>query len=398
MNKTEEKFELKKALEIGFVCILTYMISYYMRNILSVSTPEMLENGDFSKEFIASMSSVYMIVYAAGQLINGVIGDIIKPRYMVFLGLLLAGIAQLSFPFVDIPILQIGCFALLGFGFSMLRGPIVKIISENMKPTHAQMGCVFLSVSCYAGPLIASMLALFFKWKTVFVISGIVSVILAIFSFVTFSILEKTGLIVPIKKVKEKSNTSFWQIFKLENFMVYLFIGMVIEISGTAISFWLPTYISEYLGFASNVSGVVYSVISLIKSIGPFLSLIIFSAFKKNDMRMMRVMFLMSTLLFIGMSAISNVWVNLLFLLFALLTNCCASGVMWSIYIPSLAKSGKVSSANGILDCTGYAAAAAATTGFAYVMTAFGWTGTILMWAMITLIGVILTFFGKKKI
>lgn len=397
MNNTEEKFELKNALKIGFVCILTYMSSYYMRNILSVSTPQMLENADFTKEFIASMSSVYMIVYAAGQLINGVIGDIIKPRYMVFFGLILAAIAQLAFPFAGEVFLQIGCFALLGFGFSMLRGPIVKIISENMKPTHAQMGCVFLSVSCHAGPLIASLFALFFKWKTIFVISGFVSVILAFFSLTSFAMLEKNGLIVPVKSVKEKSKTGFLQIFKLENFVVFLLIGMVIEIAGTAVSFWLPTYISEYLGFASNVSGVVYSVISLIKSVGPFLSLIFYRMFKKNDMIAMRVMFAVAAVLFACMSVISNVWLNLVFLLFAMLANCCASGVMWSIYIPSLAKSGKVSSVNGILDCSGYVAAAAATTGFAYIMNLFGWRGTILMWAIVTFIGAVITFFGKKK-
>ena len=85
----DEKSELNKALKIGSVCIISYMLSYYMRNILSVTTPEMLENGDFTKEFIAAMSSVYMIVYASGQLVNGIIGDIIKPRYMVLSGFFL---------------------------------------------------------------------------------------------------------------------------------------------------------------------------------------------------------------------------------------------------------------------------------------------------------------------
>ena len=85
-------------------------------------------------------------------------------------------------------------------------------------------------------------------------------------------------------------------------------------------------------------------------------------------------------------------------LLFALMATCCASGVMWSIYIPSLGKSGKVSSANGILDCSGYAAAAAATTGFAYVMQMSGWTGTILLWGGISFVGAVLTLFGKKTV
>lgn len=400
MKQAAENYEFKKALKIGSVCIFTYMMSYYMRNILSVTTPEMLENGDFTKEFIATMSSVYMIVYASGQLVNGIIGDIIKPRFMVFIGLVLAGVSLIGFPFAAVPIEQVCCFAVLGFGFSMLRGPIVKLVSENTLPTHARMCCVMLSVSCYAGPLIAGLFAMFLKWKPVFIVSGIISLLLAVFSYITFAVLEKSGLIVPMKVKKtddKKEKISVLSVFKLDNFIVYLLVGMIIEISGTAISFWLPTYMSEYLGFPSNVSGVVYSVISLIKSFGPFLCLVLFKKFGEDDMKMMRVMYVLSTLFFVGMSVITNVWINLLLLLLALLATCCASGVMWSIYIPSLAKSGKVSSANGILDCSGYAAAAAATTGFAYVMQSYGWTGTILLWAGITFVGIILTYFGKKQ-
>lgn len=395
----KDNFELKKSLKIGTVCVMTYMMSYYMRNILSVTTPQMLENSVFSKEYIAAMSSIYMIIYAAGQLVNGIIGDIIKPRFMVLIGLVLAGVSLCTFPFSSLTAVQIGCFALLGFGFSMLRGPLVKTISENTAPVHARICCVLLSVACYAGPLIASLFAMFLDWKTIFTVSGIIAFLLAIFSFFTFLFLEKNGIIVPLKEEKEvkKEKSGIFSIFKLHNFVTYMVIGMVVEITGTAISFWLPTYMNEYLGFSSNVSGAVYSVISLVKSIGPFLSLILYKIFRENDMRLMRVMFGVSTVFFAGMSFISNIWINLIFLLFALLTNCCASGVMWSIYIPSLAKSGRVSSANGILDCSGYVAAAAATSCFAFVMNSFGWTGTILMWSGISLVGVICTLFGKKQ-
>ncbi|MDD6735537.1 MAG: MFS transporter, partial [Clostridiales bacterium] len=319
--------------------------------------------------------------------------------YMVFAGLMFAALSLITFPLiVDIPAVQILCFAVLGFGFSMLRGPIVKMVSENTKPHHARMCCVMLSVSCYAGPLIAGLFALFFRWRSIFVISGIISFLMALLSLISFSMLEKKGIIAPIKSnAKEQPQGGILAVFRLKNFMVYMFIGMIIEISGTAISFWLPTYMSEYLGFPSNVSGIIYSVISLIKSIGPFICLLIFKAFRENEMRMICVMFLLSAIFFVGMSFITNVWINLFLLLLALFTTCCASGVMWSIYIPSLAKSGKVSSANGILDCSGYAAAALATTGFAYVMEVSGWTGTILLWAGIVLVGALLTVFGKKS-
>ncbi len=45
----------KAAAGIAAVCVFTYFVSYYIRNLLSVSTPEMLTYG-FNKEFIGTLS------------------------------------------------------------------------------------------------------------------------------------------------------------------------------------------------------------------------------------------------------------------------------------------------------------------------------------------------------
>lgn len=315
---------------------------------------------------------------------------------MILVGLSLVGAALVYFPAATSAAMCICCFVVLGVGFSMLRGPIVKLASENTLPQYARICCVILSTSYYVGPFIAGILTLFFKWKTVFVISGILAVIIAVVSFSVISLYEKAGLVVPVKiEKKGRYYDGFRSVFKLPNFCVYVVISAVLEVSGTAITFWLPTYVNEYLGFASNVSGIIFSIISLINSFGTFLCLILFKKFGENDMLMLRVMFSLSAVFFVGMCFIHITWINLLLLLFALLANCCASGVMWSIYIPSLAKSGRVSGANGILDCAGYGGAAIATTVFAGTMEKLGWTGTILLWGATALIGAIVTIFGK---
>lgn len=70
-SSTAKKSDLGEAFQIGAICIFSYITSYFMRHILSVSTPEMLETGLYGKEFLGSLSSAYMLMYAAGQLING---------------------------------------------------------------------------------------------------------------------------------------------------------------------------------------------------------------------------------------------------------------------------------------------------------------------------------------
>ena len=84
-NKLKD-IKVRNAILIGGLCSISYLAVYIARNMLSAVSPQMIEKG-FSTEFIGSISSLYFILYAVGQLINGVIGDKIKARYMISLGL-----------------------------------------------------------------------------------------------------------------------------------------------------------------------------------------------------------------------------------------------------------------------------------------------------------------------
>ena len=74
--------KVMNAIMIGSLCSISYLAVYFARNILSAVTPQIVEQGVFTTEYIGSMSSMYFIFYAVGQLINGAIGDKIKARYL----------------------------------------------------------------------------------------------------------------------------------------------------------------------------------------------------------------------------------------------------------------------------------------------------------------------------
>ena len=86
----------QNAILIGFMCSFAYLAVYISRNMLGAITPAMLESG-FSEEYLGKISSFYLIFYAVGQLINGAIGDRIKAKWMVSIGLLGAGIMSFVF-------------------------------------------------------------------------------------------------------------------------------------------------------------------------------------------------------------------------------------------------------------------------------------------------------------
>lgn len=388
--------EVKKATVIGTTCIVTYIANYYLRHILSVLTPTLLLTGTFTVEHIANLSSTYMLLYAAGQLVNGFLGDIFSPKHMVSIGLFVSGGSFLVFPFIEGELLQILCFAGFGFGLSMLRGPLMKIISENTQPDHARLICVFFSFASFAGPLVASAFALIQGWNVAFMAAGAVAVVLGVLAHFVFSVMEKKGLVGYIK-TEAKGLSSVLAVFKIDNIVFYIVVACLVEISAASISQWLTTFLTVPLGFSKETANLLYSGISICRSFMPFVALAVFRAIKEKDIPMMRVTFSITAVMFTLLIVAPNRWMSIAFLAIALMSMSCTSALLWSIYIPSLGKTGRVSSVNGVIDCLGYIAAAAANLLFANVMSNVGWNTVYVLWASMGLIGLATTFVFKRN-
>ena len=389
----------QKAWRIGSFCIATYLASYVTRNILSVSTPEMIKEAFFTKEYTGLLSSICFIFYAAGQLINGFIGDRVHPKYMIIMGLGISSVSTFVIPIFDNRILHFTAFALIGFGLSMLRGPLMKVISENTAATHARMICTLFSMAGFAGPLIASILSIFFKWRAVFTATGVISVIITVLAVAAITTLEKRGEIRFVPKY-DKGITGILNVFKLEDFIFYMLISAIGEIAGSSITFWIPTYTTEHLGFSNDAASTIYSVVSFSTLFTPFITLLIYEKLIRNGIKLALVMYVISAVFFIAVRFTAAPVLNVSMLIIAKVAAAAASSIVWSAYIPGLARSGKVSSANGVIDAAGYAMASLANVLFSTFVGRLGWGGIVNMWYIIMLIGAAVSFIKlimKKK-
>lgn len=398
MALTKMNKEIKSSAEIGSICIFTYLVSYLSRNITSVVTPTLIEEKIYIKAELGLFTTVYFAVYAIGQLLNGVLGDRIRSKNMILAGCLISGGGMLMFPIWNNPILNIASFAMLGFGLSMLRGPLMKIIAENMKPTVAETVCVLFSVASFAGPLLASLLVIVFKWQWVFYVTAIFALVMGIGSFFYFSVLERKGIIT-FKSKKENIFKGLKNLFSIPNFVFFLLVAAIVEIATSSITFWIPTYMSEYLKLSQRMSAGVFSIISLLNLVAPFVCIFIYHRFLKDYIKLEALMFALSALFFLLLIFTKGIPVlNILLFALAKITTGCASTVLWSIYIPSLAKYGSVSTGNGVYDFSGYAAAAMLNAFFASFSN---WNGVIISWVLIMLVGLIgsvISIFINKRI
>lgn len=386
----------RTVLLIGLLSIGAYVVNYYLRNILSVATPELLLTGDFTETSVGLLSSTYMLFYAGGQLVNGFLGDMVPPQWMLLGGIGLGGGAVMLFPFLSRDPLRLACFALLGFGLSMVRGPLMKVISESTEPRQARLICVFFSAASFAGPLIASLFVMALPVRPAFVAAGAAAVLMALGTFSAFARMQKTGILT-FRPIKTRSLGDLLGVFRIENFVYYMVVACLVEISAASVSFWIPTYLTAHLGFDTTAANLVFSAISVCRSCMPFLSLMLFNAAGERALPLMRTGFALSALFFLAMQFVSHPAVNVALLVLALMSMSLTSAMLWSIYIPGLGKTGRASSANGVLDCTGYIAAAGANLLFAAVSGWASWNTVLLLWASVGAIGVAATFFAKPE-
>lgn len=108
--------------------------------------------------------------------------------------------------------------------------------------------------------------------------------------------------------------------------------------------------------------------------------------------------FSLSAMFYLGVSFVSFRWVNVVLLALALMSVGCGSALLWSVYVPGIGKTVRVSGIDGILDCTGYIVAALSNLVFSVIAGYLNRTGVVFLWGVISLAGLIASLSQKRKV
>ena len=392
------KQNVKKAVLLGSLCSVSYLAVYIARNILSAVTPQMIEGG-YSESFIGSISSIYFICYAVGQLINGAIGDKIHAKWMIGMGLSGAGITNLIFSFVaETEALAMVAYGATGFFLSMIYGPMTKVVSENVEPIYATRCSLGYTFASFFGSPSAGLLATFLVWQSVFAVSSGLLFLMAAVSFYFFTAFERRGIVKYNQyKPREKGAGNIKVLFK-RDIVKFTLISMLTGVVRTSVVFWLPTYINQHLGFDSKTSASLFTAATLVISFTAFISVFIYERFGHNMNKTVLIMFTSSTVFFILTYFVSMAALNLVFIVLAIMSSNGAATMLWSRYCPSLRDTGMVSGATGFLDFISYMSAALANLVFANAVTNIGWGNLILVWTALMAVGVVVALPYKRRV
>lgn len=393
----------KKAIYIGSLCSISYLAVYIARNVLSAVAPQM-EEGGYSEEFIGAISSLYFICYALGQLFNGAVGDKIKAKWMICMGLSGAGITNLVFSRVAAsPEIAMPVYAVTGFFLSMIYGPMTKVVSENTEPVHATRCSLGYTFASFFGSPVAGMLAAFLAWQSVFAVSSTILFIMSAFAFTFFTVFEKRGIVKYGQYKPQAKGAKNIKVLLERDIVKFTFISILTGVVRTSVVFWLPTYISQYLGFSAERSAMLFTVATLVISATAFIAVFVYEKLGYNINKTVLIMFTSSAIFFALTYFIKMPALNIVFIVLAIMSSNGAASMLWSRYCPSLRDTGMVSTATGFLDFVSYMAAATANLVFANAVGSIGWGNLILVWLGLMIVGVIVAlpykyFRDKAKI
>lgn len=394
----------KNAIAIGTLCSIAYFAVYIARNILSAVTPEILEDGLLGKDFLGTLSSAYFIFYAVGQLINGIIGDKIKAVYMISLGLLFAGITGFLFPvLISSGVWLVLLYGMTGFFLSMIYAPMTRVVAESTEPIHAVRCSLGYTFASFFGSPAAGLAAAAFVWYDAFNLSSSVLVFMAIVCFAVFTAFERRGIVkygtVRANDANEASHLSFFDkvgVLVRNDIIRYSAISMLTGVIRTAVVFWMPTYFNEYLGYGSEESALIFTVVSLVISCNSFFAVWLYEVLDRRQYPSLLILFGLSLFGFVLTFLVKSPILNIIFLTIALIGSTGASSILWSVYCPSLSQTGMVSSATGFLDFLSYMAAAIATAVFGNIVIYVGWDNLILIWTALIALAVLTALIGVR--
>lgn len=380
----------KNAAVMGIICSIAYMTVYFARNILSVATPEMLNSG-YTTEYIGVLSTAFMIAYAIGQLVNGIIGDYIKSKYMISVGLLAAAVCNLVFLFTGSDVLRAVFYGLGGFCLSMVYAPMTKAVAENIEYRYVTAILLGLAIAAYIASPLAGLAAIVLNWKALFVFGQVLLILSAVMCYILFAVFEKKGIIKYEKNTAdEKTDEKNGKLSVLlgRGIIQYSFISVFTGIMRTSVVFWIPTMLVQYMNYSEKSAVGIFSAVSTVTSFSPYIGIWCYHFFFKKDIeKTMFSSFAVGAVCFFLMCVLKNPAVNVVLLAAALIGGNIASSMLWNVYCPSLKDTGMVSGATGYLDFISYIGGAIANILFSNAAVILGWKILLIIWGIIMIFG-----------
>ena len=392
---------------LAWLFAYVYFASYVTRINFAAVIQEVVTDTGYEKSALSIILVCMSISYGIGQIINGWIGDHIKPQNLIFIGLITATTVNTVFPFFTstIPLMCV-LWTINGFAQAMMWPPIVKIMVSTMDEVTYGEASVIVSLGSSVGTifvyLTAPLVITLLSWEFVLFASaaiGLLSVIL--WAFLKDRTYDENAIVQEVKdNVKNASDQRFS--FPKEAIFPIIFIALAIVCQGMlrdGVSNWMPSLLSETFDMGNSASILCTVSLSAFSMVAFILAGAFYKKFFKNEVTCATVIFLIATVSALLLSLLLNTGVIAAVILMTLITGAVHGvNLMLIGHVPKrFRKYGNISTISGAVNSCTYVGSAIATYGIAKLSEAFGWSVTVVIWYAIAALGTLFCVIAMLK-
>lgn len=422
----EKKIKDKRqAFFLFCICWMAYFTCYIGRLNYSSAMTAMIGDQVLTKTQAGTVSMVYFFVYGAGQLINGFLGDRLRPERMIFGGLFLSMLCNLLMGAAWSFGIMVVVWGVNGYAQAMVWPPIIRIFARRLEEAVRLRYCVDIVSTQAAGTLAAYVLSAAILavsgWRTVFWAAGICLLAAAVLWVAGYARVERfAGASGSKGKEQEsggkalketenlradkaaeagernqedgagKTGRSFGALICGGLWMIILPV-VVHGILKDGVTSWVPTYILETFHTSAALSVLVTTVLPVVNLSGAYLARALYRRCAGNEVRAAAVLFAVAVAALFGLWTAGSFSLVLTVALLGVITaSMMGVNTLFVNLLPlRYEREGKVSSVSGFLNACAYLGTAVSTFSIGVMVEGLGWGVTVASWLAVTAAGLL---------
>ncbi len=364
----------------------TYAFYYLGRLNISPAIPALQNSLGVGRVEIGWLGTAFFWVYTLGQIVNGELGNHIKPRYIVALGLLIVALTNILFSIQTAWWAMLILWGINGFAQSTGWAPMMRILSERLESKQRQRISTFFPMSFQVGNgltwAMAGLLVAWGGWQMAFWLPGLITlIVLAVWWFADTEI--------STQKTDQKNTFNFrdmgqeWRHLKWP-----LLAASAIGFIHTGMAIWLPTYVSDIDLFPEALIGSIAGFMAIVGIVGMWFSGQLLQNLHSLRLVLSVVTSILAVILITG--AFIPVWPQLFMMTCAVLTSSGLAGLLLGTAPMMLAKDNRVSSASGVLTAVFGLGGGLAGVMIGVVLEISNWNMVFLLWGGCALLALLL--------
>lgn len=410
---------MKKQSEIRFLfllCWCSYFCAYIGRLNYSAALTDMIQSEGFGKGEAGLIGTAFFFAYGAGQFASGFLGDRLPAKWLVFTGLGCSGICNLLMAQGQNIAFMIGVWCVNGLVQALIWSPMLRLVTDYCKPEVRSKLCAALNSAVPVGTMaaygITAAVLGISGWRSVFLLGGVCLLVMSLVWLIGITRVERT---VPAQekqpqvfvsnsarqsqKAGVKADTKLGRLF-VSSGLVFLLAALLVQGAlKDGVTTWIPVYIQETYGVSPILAVAGTMVIPLCNLFGVWLAAFACRHMERNEILVSAGFFAICAmaLIILWLSSGKSMAASMAMLALSTTTMMTVNTLLTAVLPSCFGSVGKASSMSGLLNSSVYCGGAISAYGIGSLAGYFGWTTTILIWAVMAAVAFLICIFAGKK-